>query len=64
MKVALAQALVHDPKHLILDEPSRGLDVMVHGFYVIFCENNGQRAPVFCFRATLCKKWLHYATES
>ena len=28
MKVALAQALVHNPKHLILDEPSRGLDVM------------------------------------
>ncbi|MDV6316054.1 ATP-binding cassette domain-containing protein [Idiomarina sp. HP20-50] len=28
MKVALAQALVHSPKHLILDEPSRGLDVM------------------------------------
>lgn len=28
MKVALAQAIVHSPKHLILDEPSRGLDVM------------------------------------
>ncbi|MBY6063833.1 ABC transporter [Pseudidiomarina sediminum] len=28
MKVALAQAIVHRPKHLILDEPSRGLDVM------------------------------------
>lgn len=28
MKVALAQAIVHNPKHLILDEPSRGLDVM------------------------------------
>ncbi|MCK7459073.1 ATP-binding cassette domain-containing protein [Idiomarina aminovorans] len=28
MKVALAQALVHSPRHLILDEPSRGLDVM------------------------------------
>lgn len=28
MKVALAQSIVHSPKHLILDEPSRGLDVM------------------------------------
>lgn len=28
MKVALAQAIVHRPGHLILDEPSRGLDVM------------------------------------
>lgn len=28
MKVALAQAIVHQPRHVILDEPSRGLDVM------------------------------------
>lgn len=28
MKVALAQAIVHQPTNLILDEPSRGLDVM------------------------------------
>lgn len=27
-KVALARALVHDPQHVILDEPSNGLDVM------------------------------------
>lgn len=28
MKVALAQALVHSPKNFILDEPTRGLDVI------------------------------------
>ncbi|GAA6151827.1 ABC transporter ATP-binding protein [Pseudoteredinibacter isoporae] len=28
MKTALAQAIVHKPKNIVLDEPTRGLDVM------------------------------------
>ena len=28
MKVSLARALIHDPAHVILDEPTNGLDVM------------------------------------
>jgi sodium transport system ATP-binding protein len=28
MKTALARALVHDPAHIVLDEPTNGLDVL------------------------------------
>ncbi len=28
VKTAIARALVHDPRHIVLDEPSNGLDIM------------------------------------
>ena len=34
MKTALARALVHDPPHVLLDEPTNGLDIpSVHGLW-------------------------------
>lgn len=44
MKVTLAQALVHQPKNFVLDEPTRGLDVMstrVLRNYLAKCKQQG-----------------------
>ena len=69
MKVALAQALVHDPKHLILDEPSRGLDVMstrilrdilreqrAQGTCILFSSHVMQEVAALCDRVVVMAK--------
>lgn len=69
MKVALAQALVHNPKHLILDEPSRGLDVMstrilrdilreqrAQGTCILFSSHVMQEVAALCDRVVVMAK--------
>ncbi len=69
MKVALAQALVHNPKHLILDEPSRGLDVMstrilrdilreqrAQGACILFSSHVMQEVAALCDRVVVMAK--------
>lgn len=69
MKVALAQALVHQPNHLILDEPSRGLDVMstrilrdilreqrAKGTCILFSSHVMQEVAALCDRVVVMAK--------
>ena len=69
MKVALAQALVHSPKHLILDKPSRGLDVMstrilrdvlreqrAQGTCILFSSHVMQEVAALCDRVVVMAK--------
>jgi len=61
MKTALAQAIVHQPTNIILDEPTRGLDVMstrvlrellkelkAHGHCVLFSSHVMQEVAALC----------------
>ncbi|MPY25628.1 ATP-binding cassette domain-containing protein [Shewanella psychropiezotolerans] len=61
MKTALAQAIVHQPTNIILDEPTRGLDVMStrvlrdllkelkeHGHCVLFSSHVMQEVAALC----------------
>ena len=62
MKTALARALVHDPSHIILDEPTNGLDVLAtralrealrrlrdeHGKCIIFSTHIMQEVERLC----------------
>ncbi len=66
MKVTLAQALVHQPKNFILDEPSRGLDVMstrilrqylirakAKGHCILFSSHVMQEVAALCDRVVI-----------
>ena len=62
MKTALARALVHDPSHIILDEPTNGLDVLAtrslrnalrrlrdeQGKCIVFCSHIMQEVERLC----------------
>lgn len=66
MKVTLAQALVHKPKNFVLDEPTRGLDVMstrilrdylnrfkAQGHCILFSSHVMQEVAALCDRVVI-----------
>lgn len=77
MKVALAQAIVHQPKNLILDEPSRGLDVMStrilrelmfglreQGRCILFSSHVMQEVAALCDRVVIMVKGQVVANDT